>query len=485
MNQNKISIRLIVLIGLFFSGCMFKSMPIGTNYKSPVYSVAEDDLEFMFDLTYKNSDGKIVSEQEIFDSIFSLISDAHEYILLDLFLFNPYTGSGESVYRKLSSELTERLISKKRENDSIKIDFITDPVNIVYGGSESEQIEKMKEAGINVIITDLTKMKDSNLLYSPLWRVFFQWFGNSECCGILPHPFSQKDKKVTFRSYFELLNFKANHRKVIVADHNGEMISIITSANPHDGSSAHSNVAVVIKGDFWKEVYYSESAIAKFSKRELHKLNIEKNVSMYPEDKENIGEIALLTEESIRDELLEMIDCTQKGDSLSMGMFYLADRKIIKSLIDASKRGTDIRLILDPSKDAFGRQKNGIPNRPVAEELIKKSNGKIKIRWYLTHGEQFHTKFVLVNYSNNVSKIILGSANLTRRNIGNYNLESNVYLKAKFDYSEIVEVKNYFEMLWENQNGNVYTAKYELYGEENFLKHWMYRFFEFTGTSTF
>ena len=34
--------------------------------------------------------------------------------------------------------------------------------------------------------------------------------------------------------------------------------------------------------------------------------------------------------------------------------------------------------ILDPNKDAFAREKSGVPNRPVAYELVKKSKGKIK-----------------------------------------------------------------------------------------------------------
>ncbi len=41
-----------------------------------------------------------------------------------------------------------------------------------------------------------------------------------------------------------------------------------------------------------------------------------------------------------------------------MGMFYLADRQVIKGLLKAAWRGgVDIRLILDANKDAFGLEK--------------------------------------------------------------------------------------------------------------------------------
>ena len=34
--------------------------------------------------------------------------------------------------------------------------------------------------------------------------------------------------------------------------------------------------------------------------------------------------------------------------------------------------------ILDPNRDAFGRQKDGVPNRPVANELVTASGEKIR-----------------------------------------------------------------------------------------------------------
>ena len=87
--------------------------------------------------------------------------------------------------------------------------------------------------------------------------------------GLIPHPFSGDESKVTLRSYFDMLNFKANHRKVFMADQEKNVTVIITSGNPHDGSAAHSNVALKITGKLWRDVYDAEAAIAKFSGHEL------------------------------------------------------------------------------------------------------------------------------------------------------------------------------------------------------------------------
>ena len=56
-----------------------------------------------------------------------------------------------------------------------------------------------------------------------------------------PNPFGCEP--VTVRSWLAILNLKANHRKVAIADDGTELRALITSANPHDGSSAHTNRA--------------------------------------------------------------------------------------------------------------------------------------------------------------------------------------------------------------------------------------------------
>ena len=193
--------------------------------------------------------------------------------------------------------------------------------------------------------------------------------------------------------------------------------------------------------------------------------------------------IQLLTEKKIQDHLIQAIDATIQDDSVDVAMFYLASRRVIRSLLRADKRGVVIRLILDPNKDAFGRKKGGIPNRPVAKELVRKSKGRIGVRWYDTQGEQFHTKLIIVR-TFNTTTIFGGSANLTRRNIQNYNLETNIKILADHQAQIATDINSYFERLWTNKEGN-YTLGYEAYNSVNFIKTALYRFQEFSGLSTF
>ena len=114
-----------------------------------------------------------------------------------------------------------------------------------------------------------------------------------------------------------------------------------------------------------------------------------------------------------------------------MGMFYLSDSKVMDQLLKASQRGVEVRLILDPNQNAFGRDKIGIPNRPAAAELIKKSKGKISIRWYNTGNEQYHTKLMYIAKPTGESVITGGSTNFTQRNLNDLNLENNIWAAAR------------------------------------------------------
>jgi len=472
---------LLIILGCYHS--IFKANPSGLSYASAVSQVDAADVRFLHDLTYQNAAGDIVSEQQIFEAIFEQIAAARRYILLDMFLFNSSGHLPEKNFRDLAGLLTARLVEKRRQQPEIAIDFITDPINSVYGGARSPEIEALRQAGVNVIYTNLTPLRDSNMLYSPVWRLLFQWFGNSPHSGVLPHPFSQSGASVTLRSYLMMFNFKANHRKAFIADEGERMTTILTSANPHNGSSAHSNVALRIDGAFWQAVYAAESVVAAFSGGTLHAPPALDCAE--PADAHDAVTVQLLTEQAIKRDLLALLEQTEQGERLSIGMFYLTDQQAMAALLHAARRGVDIRIILDPSNDAFGRKKYGIPNQPAARELVVKSREKICVRWYATHGEQFHVKFILLETNSGMAHLLVGSANVTRRHLENYNLEMNAHVTASADTPVIQEARRYFERLWRNERGCLYTLEYACHQATSPIKILLYKFAEFSGASTF
>ncbi len=477
-------ILFIMIVSSIFQ--MLKSNPAGTSYESEIHLVNENQVNFLNDLTYLDSNNKTQHDQEIFDNVFNIIDNAQEYILIDMFLFNSLKESSTETYSNLTSDLKNKLISKKNNNPEIKIDFITDPINTVYYGFDSPELKELESLGINVIVTDLDKMKDSNPIYSFFWRPILKNYKSILNINVR-NPFSKDAKKVNILSYFRLLNFKANHRKTISADceNKTNICSIIMSANPHDGSSGHSNVAVLVKGKIGYDILKSEESVAKFSDKELssnfefvnlNKLENENNSSDY--------KIKLITESKIRDNILSEIVKTENDDNITIGIFYLSETKIIDELINAANRGVNVKIVIDPNKDAFGYEKNGIPNRQVANKLISKSNNKIQLKWYNTHGEQYHSKIIFIERQNKVI-IILGSANFTRKNLNNYNLETNVFIETQINSKIQNEIRMYFDKIWNNKDNNTYTTDYSTYEEKNIFKHGIYLIQEKLGLGTF
>ena len=196
--------------------------------------------------------------------------------------------------------------------------------------------------------------------------------------------------------------------------------------------------------------------------------------------------VQVLTEGEISAALVRNFSGSRVGDSIDIAMFYLSERSVIQALLDAAKRGVAVRVILDPNKDAFGRTKNGIPNRSVATELAAASDGAIKVRWFRTHGEQFHSKLVAMRTATEFW-FTLGSANLTRRNLDNFNLEANVAASVPLNAEIATQISAWFDSLWTNRGPPPleYTAELGAYADPAQGTYWLYRLMEATGLSTF
>jgi phosphatidylserine/phosphatidylglycerophosphate/cardiolipin synthase-like enzyme len=465
-----------------------KPVPPGTSVVSAPVNVAAGDIRFLYDLNVVDGRSRRIIQQQIFDTVFGVIDRARDFIVLDYFLCNDdrglITDRGVPPYRPLSTQLADRLIARKRAVPNLKVLFITDPVNEIYGAAHASAIDRLRSIGLDVVITNLDGLRDSNAVYSGLYRLLVGWWARDGAGGgWLPNPLDEGTEPVTLGAWLTLLNFKANHRKIIAADDgSGGLVGIVGSADPHDGSSAHSNVALEIHGPLVADLLESELAVAKFSGWQPNW----RPPSLYAANAGGPLSAQLLTEGAIRRALLDAIDSTLPGDSVDIAMLYLSERAIVDTLIEAARRGTAIRLILDPNRDAYGRVRDGVPNRPVATELVRQSGGTIQVRWYRTHGEQFHSKLVVVKRADRLW-IMLGSANLTRRNIGDYNLEADVAVTAPLDAPVAQDALRYFDTLWRNDPLTLreYTADFPVYEDQSFGRYWRYRLMEATGLSTF
>ncbi|WP_218698848.1 phospholipase D-like domain-containing protein [Acinetobacter harbinensis] len=467
-----------VLIGLLALGYLssavyhtYKPLPEGLDFTG---KLRHAEVKFIADQTYMDAQGKQQQQHHIFDEMLKMIDEAQTTIVLDMFLFNQEVGESTLLQRQLTQQLTETLILKHGVQPNIEIKVITDPINSVYGGVMPQHYQKLRAAGINVIETDLTPLRASNPLWSGFWYICCQGLGNNVEKGWLPNPFG--NEKITLRSYFNLFNFKANHRKTLVVDTAQGWKALVTSANPHDGSSRHSNVALIVTGNTAIDVLKTEQAVGRMSKGDIPMVIVGEF-----EAEKSLPQVQLLTEEAIYQATLTLIKTAKPQQQIDLAMFYLSERQIVKALIAAHQRGVKLRVLLDPNKDAFGRQKNGIPNRQVASEL---NAAGITVRWCNTQGEQCHSKMI-IKHDAAQAELILGSANFTARNLKNYNLESDLRVLGAAKAPVFNDANQYFDTAWSNLDGKNMSVTYSQYADESQLKYALYRLMEWSGLSTF
>jgi len=447
-----------------------KPLPAGLDYQGPARALAAPAL--LVDRTWQTAEGEAVLDHQIFAEALRLIGRARRLIVVDMFLFNDSRPPGPG-YRPLASQLTDALLARKQAVDGITIAVVTDPFNTFYGGTRSPLFEQLRAAGIPVVETPLSPLRDSNPLWSTLWRLCCQGLGNDPDGGWLPNPIG--NGKTTLRSFLALLNFKANHRKTLIVDDGDGLRGLVTSANPHDGSSRHSNIALAFSGAAAVDLLHTESAVLAMAGISLQLPAFADTEGREPDSQQ----VQVLTESRIRAAALAMISGAPAGSELDLAMFYLSHRELVRAFIAAHQRGVRLRILLDANHDAFGREKNGIPNRQVALELHRAG---IAVRWCNTHGEQCHSKLLMRRDPDRSWQFMLGSANFTRRNLDNLNLETNIRVWGDGATPLSRELSAHFDQLWHQPT---LSLPYQTWQDESRLRYWRYRMMEALGLSTF
>ncbi|QWP75695.1 phospholipase D family protein [Lysobacter sp. K5869] len=472
----------LVLLAWIASGVyhVYKPLPAGVSVAGPLRTARE--VALLTDITWTDPQGARHSDQHVFDEALRLIGQADRAIVADQFLFNDFGSEnpGDARYRKLSQELTDALIARKRAVPGLTVVLITDPINTVYGGRASPYLDQLREAGVEVVATDLARLRTPNPAWSGLWQLCCRWAGNDADGGWLPNPLGPG--KVGLRSWLALLNLNANHRKTLVVDQGPDWTALVASANPHDASSLHGNVALRFSGAAALDLLASERAVVALSGAAWPRAL---PAAVPPEsivDTTSAPRVQVLTEAKIRDALLAAVDGARGGDRLDIAVFYFSHRRLVDAVVAAHKRGVGVRVLLDPNEDAFGRKKNGVPNRQVASELVAAG---VPVRWCDTHGEQCHAKLLLRTGSDGKIELIAGSANYTRRNLDDYNLESSARVVALDDAPVAQQAKAYFEHSWSNGDGQTISADYAKYADESTLRKIWYRIAEASGLSSF
>ena len=490
-----------------------KPLPPGLHVHGHWVTTPDASIRFLADVTAEDGERGRIHRREIHAATLELVRTAQDFLVLDYFLFNDQGGPAgplthEAGLAPVSAELLTALRALRMSQPELPILLVTDPINDYYRGTAPAALASLRALDIDVVVTRLSALRDSNPLYSAVWRTLLGWWLPARGEGWLPNLLDGDGPDLKAGALLRLPNFKANHRKlVITGDGSGSLVGIVASANPHDASSAHSNVALRVAGEALRPLLASELEVARFSGWTGGALERFASVdfqagtaaealagaragdaavtaSGHPVTGDPTVRVAVLTEGAIRDALLRRFGDAGAGDAIDVAQFYLAERHILDALLAAAGRGAGVRVLLDPNRDAFGFEKSGIPNRPLGNALLRDGDGRIALRWYRTSGEQFHSKYASVRRGERLW-FTLGSANFTRRNIGDLNLEANVEVEAPVTSIVARDAAGWFQSLWSNAGGIAYSAPADTWAEHSRPRYWQSRLMEASGLSTF
>jgi hypothetical protein len=403
-----------------------KPLPPGTHIVSQTSRLSESDVDFLHGPTLR---------QEMLARDMSAIDRAEQLIVLDR--------------SPVDRELAQHLLSRKHARPNLKIVLVTDPGNQVFGGTPAQYLVALEQAGIIVARVRLERLRDSNPLYSGLWRLLLGWWSE---------PFDEVPGQVTLTSWSRMRNSKADQRQLVVADDGSGGWTAILGPG---GATA----ALIVRGSLARAMIASELQIAAWSTDD------DRLPSAPPMDLRGVGSIdaRFLTEGGIEAALLDAIAASGRDDQICIAVENLSDRRLIAASLAAAARGARVQVLLD---------RNGVPNHAAAGELLRDGGGRVEVRWYATGQAASSPRLLAVRHRNDLW-LNLGSANFTRRNLGDLNLEAGVELRMPARAGTARAVNDYFAEIWSGADRETHTA------EESPAAYWRYRFAEATGLSSF
>jgi hypothetical protein len=379
-----------------------KPLPPGTHVTSLPARVAESQVDFIDD----SAQPRAILEREL-----AAIDRAEQMIVLD--------------HSPVAHDLAQHLLARKRQRPNLEIVLVTDPSNDV-GGTPAQYLAVLEQWGIIVARARLERLRDSNPLYSSLWRAAVGWWSD---------PFDEVPGQATLRGPLRRLNFKADERQLLVADDGaGGWTSVLTSGMVRDGGPAMGSVGLQLRGRLARDIVGSELHIAGWSTDD------DRLPRGLPTQGRGVGSIdaRFLTEGAVRAGLVEAISVAGSGDAINVATRAVGDRPMVDALLHAAARGAEIRMLLDPEVAA---------NHAVTGEFRRAGAAHIEVRWQAVAGA--HGELTLIQHRNDVW-LNLGSADFTLHSLGDANLEANIELRMPARAAPARAAAEHFARRWSN-----------------------------------
>ena len=303
----------ILIFALAWAACglwnSVKPLPPGTHVASLPARMAESQIDFIDDGPGTPAAGGILRRE------LEAVGRAEQTVVLDQSPVPP--------------ELVRQLRLRKRQRPNLAIVLVSDPRNETNGGTPENMLSDLERIGIVVARTRLERMRDSNPLYSSLWRLTIEWWSN---------PYDEAPDAQTWTAALRRRNHKADRRQLLVADDGAGGWTSIVISGAAAADPAGSNAALELRGHLARDIASSELRIADWSTGD------DRLPTAPPLESRGVGTIdaRLLTEGAIHAALLDAIAAAGPGDSISLIGQRLGARGLIDAMRKAASRGAHL-----------------------------------------------------------------------------------------------------------------------------------------------
>ncbi len=458
--------------------------------------VPVEAVRFLYNLTAADARSEPVVERQIDPAMLQMIAGAHELVVLDTGLFGDLGAAGPDAARlraaaPVAAPLVDALLRARHEHPALSALVLTDRSSVLMDASAA-LLGRLRDAGIQVLVADEQRLRSPNAGFGALWSLCCGWWAGERAAGAWPNPLMVGPPDVSFGLWGALQAYQRSHRQLLIADDGaGGLNGLVFSRPLHAEAGLHSASALQFAGAALEPLLESEFVLAQFSgwydggvmqarAQRLLEQQRRRAVPLAPQGAAARARVA--SEGAIAEALVSRIDGTGAGDRIALAALYLSQRELVRALLDASRRGVAVRVLLDPGKDGYGFDRSGLPNRQVSSELIVQSEGAIRVRWYRTHGEQFSPGLVLIQDSAR-DWLMVGTASLSRYDLDDFNLASAFIADLPTGAGAGAAALAWFDMLWFNRapSGIEYTSDADVYADASQLRYWQYRALESAG----
>jgi hypothetical protein len=481
-------------IGLWQS---YKRLPAGVQIAGAWQALPAHDVRFLRDLTAADATGAPLRERQIDGELLHMVAQARDFLVLDTGLFGDLPAAGPGAPRlraapPVAAAMIDALLQAKQQQPGLQVLLLIDPASEQLRRGASF-LDSLRAAGIAVVPVDVGRLRAPNAAFVSLWQLCCRWWSPVSADGAWPNPLGVGPSGVSMGLWGLTQGYQRSHRQLLIGDDGaGGLAGLVFSRSLDAEAALHSASALHITGAALEPLLESEFVVAQFSgwsgggaiQERSQRLAERARHTMMGAGGVDAARARVVSEASIGAALVGRIDVAGRHDSIDIAALYLSQRDLMRALLDAARRGAAVRLLLDPGKDGYGYERSGVPNREVASELVAASDGAVRVRWYRTHGEQFSAGVALIRSAAR-SWIMVGTAELSRRDLDDFNLAAAFIAELPNSAAASSDALSWFDTLWFNRaaGGTEYSSDVDVYADASQLGYWRYRVLEGSGAS--